>query len=261
MSAFFVSDVISSVTSGIASGMTQRTATRTACQCMNNSSDQTPFEDGRYSEPLAQLVLATCAQPVGSPKRQRGMTQIVRALKGQLWHTHDPFYPDALQQTWVYFCRNLCEATTGKAYDPAVAKLATWLNAYLKHRLQDFRIAEHQQRATRLSNTRLSNTGAHGDGDELDSVARLPAPADIPPWLDQVREWAEIDADSSLRSLHVGKHPAVTAQALILKRLPPETPWKALSAEYGISIGTLSSFYQRQCLTRLRQFGQSQGYF
>ncbi len=260
MGAFSVLGVISGaasgVTSGLASGISQRIAIRTACQCMDNSSDQTPLEDRRFSEPLAQLVLETCAEPMGSPKRQRGMTQIVRALKGQLWHTHEPFYPDALQQTWVYFCRNLCEATTGRVYDPAVARLATWLNAYLKHRLRDFRIAEGQQRAT--SQSRI---GGRGDGDELDPVDRLPAPADIPPWLEQVREWARLDADGSLQKLHVGKHPAVTAQVLILKRLPPETPWRVLAEEYGISVGTLSSFYQRQCLTRLRQFGQSQGYF
>ncbi len=223
---------------------------------MDNLSNQNPAEGRRFSEPMARLVLETCAEPIGSPKRQRGLTQIVRSLKDQLWHTQDPYYPDALQQTWVYFCRNLCEATTGKVYDPAVAKLSTWLNAYLKHRLRDFQIAENQQRATSMS-----YLGSRSEGEGLDPVDRLPAPADIPPWLEQVREWAQADANGSLRAIHINKHPEVTAQILILKRLPPETPWRLLAVEYDISVGTLSSFYQRQCLIRLRQFGQSQGYF
>ncbi|MEO0649025.1 MAG: sigma-70 family RNA polymerase sigma factor [Cyanobacteria bacterium J06650_10] len=224
---------------------------------MNDFSEGNPS-----SEPLAPLVRETCVEPVGSPKRQRGLTKIIRALNGKLWHTYDAFYPDALQQTWVYFCRNLCEATTAsRPYDPEVAKLTTWLNSYLKRRLQDFRIAQNQQRATTVSSAALSTRSGEKGNALLDPVDRLPAPADIPPWLEQVRSWAETDADGSLSAAHVSKHPTVTAQLLILKRLPPETPWKDLSAEYGISVGTLSSFYQRQCLKRLRAFGQSQGYF
>lgn len=222
----------------------------------------TEFSEGsQSSEPLAPLVRQTCAEPAGSPARQRGLTKIIRALNGKLWHTYDSFYPDALQQTWVYFCRNLCEATTSRvAYDPEIAKLTTWLNAYLKRRLQDFRIAEGKQRQTTVSSAALS-TRSGEKGDVLDPIDRLPAPADIPPWLEQVRSWAEADVDGSLSKVHVAKHPEVTARVLILKRLPPETAWKEISAEYGISVGTLSSFYQRQCLKRLRTFGQAQGYF
>lgn len=213
----------------------------------------------RQPEPLEPLVKETCAHAIGSPQRQRGLTKLIRSLTGELWHTYDPYYADALQQTWIYFCRNLCEATTGRAYDPEVAKLTTWLNAYLKRRIQDFQIAENRQRATTISQSSLRS---NKDGDApLDPIDRLPAPPDIPPWLEQVRAWADADADGSLTSAHVGKHPNVTARLLILKRLPPETPWKTLSAEFGISVGTLSSFYQRQCLTRLRTFGQSQGFF
>ncbi|MEN8447553.1 MAG: sigma-70 family RNA polymerase sigma factor [Cyanobacteria bacterium J06555_13] len=224
-----------------------------------NTPPQSPSNQGDRSsrspeDPLLKLVSDTCAHPPGSAQRQRGQTKLIRALGPQLWHTYDAYYADALQQTWIYFCRNLCEATTGRAYNPAVARLTTWLNAYLKRRLQDFRIAETQQRAKTVS-----SYSSRGDG-VLDPVDRLPAPADIPPLLEQVLAWAQTDADGSLRATHINNHPTVTAQLLILKRLPPETPWKELSADYGISVGTLSSFYQRQCLTRLREFGQQQGY-
>ena len=203
---------------------------------------------------LKQLVIDTCKHPPGSAARQRGMTQLIRLIGQRLWHSSEAYYVDALQQTWIYFCRNLCEATTAKsAYNPEVANPITWLNAYLKRRLQDFKIAEGKQRATRASSRSVGS-----EGDILDPVDRLPAPPDIPPWLDQVKTWAT--ENKALADVHVSKHPDVTAQVLILKRLPPETPWKELSQEYEISVGTLSSFYQRQCLTRLRDYGRSQGY-
>ena len=206
-------------------------------------------------EQLKQLVAQTCQHSKGSRLRQRGLTQLIRILTRELWYSSATYYPDALQQTWIYFCRNLCEATTGRAYDPDVASPVTWLNAYLKRRLQDFQIAENRDRATTISRASLKTTYEDGP---LDPVDRLPAPPDIPPWLDQVREWAQNNLN--LQQLHIAQRPDVTAQALILKRLPPETPWKDLSAEYNISVGTLSSFYQRQCLSKLRAYGKSQGY-
>lgn len=205
---------------------------------------------------LRALVQETCQHPAGSPLRQKGMTQLIRLMTPKLWHSSADYYPDALQQTWVYFCRNLCEATTGRAYDPEVANPVTWLNAYLKRRIQDFQIAENQQRATTVSPTSLRGE----TGELIDPIDRLPAQPDVPPMIEQVRAWARSDVDGSLRETHVAKHPEITAQKLILRRLPPETPWKDLSEEYGLSIGTLSSFYQRQCLTRLREFGKRQGY-
>ncbi|MEL7223609.1 MAG: sigma-70 family RNA polymerase sigma factor [Cyanobacteria bacterium J06576_12] len=223
-------------------------------EAQNEAQDE--IQSSRLPEALFRLVQETCAEEPGSPKRQRGLTQIIRGLNGRLWHTYDPYYPDALQQTWIYFCRNLCEATTGRVYDPQVARLTTWLNAYLKRRLQDFQIAEIRHRKTTVSST---VRGKDGDG-TIDRIDSLVASPDIPPLLEQVRDWATTDADGSLRSLHISKHPTVTAQLLILKRLPPEVSWKTLAVDYGISIGTLSSFYQRKCLPRLRAFGESQGY-
>ena len=224
----------------------------------SSNSDRSSSDHGSHqslSDRLKQLVIETCQHPKGSPQRQKGLTQLIRLITDQLWHTSAAYYPDALQQTWIYFCRNLCEATTCRAYDPDVATPVTWLNAYLKRRLQDFQIAESRDRRTTLSASSFSCR----EDDSLDPLDRIAAPPDIPPLLEQIKAWAESDPD--LEQIHISKHPTVTARALILKRLPPETPWKVLSAEYGISIGTLSSFYQRQCLSKLRDYGKSQGYF
>ncbi len=208
---------------------------------------------------LRQLVSEACSHPPGSPKRQRGLTQIIRLTTSKLWRESTAYYQDALQQTWVFFCQNLCESKTGQKYDPDRGSVATWLNAYLRRRLQDFYISSQKQQATQA--TALPLLSRSGDaGDLIDPVDRLPSNPDVPPILDAVLSWAETDETGELRRIHIEGHPLVNCQTLILRRLPPEASWKELSAEFGLPISTLSSFYQRQCLPRLRKFGESEGY-
>ena len=208
-------------------------------------------------EKVQTLIAEACRHPVGSPQRQRRLTQIIRLVANQLWKENVPYYQDALQQTWIYFCQNLCEGKTGRVYAPEKATVVTWLNAYLKRRLQDGYIDLQKQRARTVSR---SAAGANSDDQPLDPIDRLAAPPDAPPLLAEVRIWAESDPEDKLTRIHIANHPHITCQLLILKRLPPETPWKDLAIELGVSIGTLSSFYQRQCQPLLREFGRSQGY-
>lgn len=207
-------------------------------------------------EHLRQLVRETCCHRHGSLARQRGLTTIIRLVTPRLWRDASPYYQDALQKTWIYFCQNLCEGITGRPYDPDAASVVTWLNAYLKRRLQDGFIAVQQQQRLTVSADQPVR-----EGDANLTVGNLiPAQPDVPPILEQVRQWAETDATQELQQVRLERNPQVTCQLLILRRLPPETPWKALADEFGVPIGTLSSFYQRHCLPRLRQFGQSEGF-
>lgn len=203
-------------------------------------------------EEIQQLVTEACQHPIGSLQRQRNLTRLIRLIQPYLWRENSADYPDALQQTWIYFCQNLCEAATGERYDCDRATVVTWLNYYLKRRLQTF-----QHRAQIQQARRVAEFSSDESGTVLDTIA---APADVPPILDAVRDWAEADISGELRQTHIAGRPAVNCQVLILRRLPPESSWKELSSEFGVSIATLSSFYQRQCLPRLRNFGESEGY-
>lgn len=207
-------------------------------------------------EQLHQLVAETCRYPLGSIKRQQGLTQIVRLIikSGKLWRDNAPYYEDALQQTWLYLCRNLCENTTGDKYSSDRGMIVTWLNGYLRWRLQDYRTQEQTRKAQ-------TATGQHlGIDKPVDPVETLEAPPDVPPILEITQQWVETDPDGELGCIHIQGHPQLTCQVLILRRLPPETSWKVLAAEFNLSISTLSSFYQRQCIPRLRNFGKSQRY-
>ncbi|EKQ70695.1 hypothetical protein OsccyDRAFT_0998 [Leptolyngbyaceae cyanobacterium JSC-12] len=199
---------------------------------------------------LREWVTEACRHPPGSSARQRYLTKVIRAVSNKLWRESVAYYQDALQQTWVYFCKNICSA-----YNPDLGSVATWLNAYLKRRLQDFYIDTQKRRKKEISSWQDK------DGEVVDITEGLADErGDVEPVWEKVKAWAQHDPDGELRRLHIEGHPEVTCQVLILRRLLSESSWKALSEEYGIAIPTLSSFYRRQCMPRLRKFGESEGY-
>lgn len=210
-----------------------------------------------FDEQLRCLVTQACGYPPGSPQRQKLLTQIIRVTSRKLWRENTTYYQDALQQTWLYFCRNVCEGLTGQKYDPTYGTVITWLNAYLKRRLQDFYLKQNKEQATTVS-LRVSQSKS-GESNIIDPVDNLAATPETPPILEELETWVKTDLSGELRSVHVKGRPDVNCQVLILRRLPPEVSWKQLSEDFGMSIPTLSSFYQRQCLPRLRKFAESEG--
>jgi hypothetical protein len=202
------------------------------------------------NQQLQHLVAEACCHPAKSLMRRQKLSEIVRVVmkSGKLWKENTPYYNDALQQTWLYFCRNL------EQYNPESCTVITWLDNCLKWRLQDFRSreAEIQAKTVPLSSLEIENT--------TNTVESLPAAADIPPILEETYQWAFTDPDNDLASTHVKGRPDVTCQILILRRLPPETPWKNIAKEFDLPPSTAPNFYKRECLPRLRNFAIRQGY-
>ncbi|MBN3883655.1 MULTISPECIES: sigma-70 family RNA polymerase sigma factor [unclassified Nostoc] len=212
----------------------------------------------QFDEQLRCLVTEACQHSPGSPQRQKLLTQIIRLTANRLWRESTPYYQDALQQTWLYFCRNVCEGLTGQIYDPNYGSVITWLNAYLKRRLQDFYLNQNREQATTVP-LRIRQSTSGGTSEIIDPVDNLPASPQAPPILEDLEIWAQTDSDGELCGTYIKGRPDVNCQVLILKRLPPEVSWRELSEEFGLSIPTLSSFYQRQCLPRLRKFAELEG--
>lgn len=205
-----------------------------------------------FPDKLRWLAYEACRHRCGGPERQRYLTQLIQLVKPRLWHDNSPYYQDALQQTWIYLCQNLCEGKTAKPYDPDLASVVTWLNAYLKYRLLDFEQLMQSDRKRYVS-------AYDREGGTADVVETLPAKPEIPPILERVQEWLEQNA-GELSEIHITNHPNINCYEMLLRRLPPEKSWQALEAEFGISYKTLESFYRRQCKPRLREFGRTEGH-
>ncbi|HLP87723.1 MAG TPA: sigma-70 family RNA polymerase sigma factor [Nostocaceae cyanobacterium] len=207
-------------------------------------------------ERIRQLVIEVCQYPKGSLERQRGLNELIMLIQksGKMWQGYGEAYrEEALQETWLYFCRNLCEATTGDRYNPDKASVFTWLSSYFKYRLLDW------QRKIQTDQALIESPKATSDGGEIDPLDLLEARPEPPPILQEIYTWLEKER-YKLTRIHVRERPDINCLVLIEARLPPETSWQELATKYGVAIATLSNFYQRECFPRLLQFGQSQGY-
>ncbi len=207
-----------------------------------------------------QLIRKTCACEKDSPQRQSNLDQLIRQLlaSGKLWRKADipeVDYQDILQKSWIYLCCNLCEASTAALpYDPQRSSILTWINAYIKMRVLDYRLELDRIKQERIFRKRLEN------GTVLDPLALLPAPAEPPPILQEVLAWLERDS-AVLARVHLRNHPDINCKALILRRLPPNgTAWKQLAQEFGVAESTLQGFYRQKCLPRLQEAGKHLGY-
>lgn len=207
---------------------------------------------------LSSLLLEAREYPAGSPQRQRRLTYLIRQMQrsGKIWRDYQismDQYNEVLQQTWMYFCQNL------DSYDPTRANPITWFNCVLKFRIIDLRRKTMEEK--RRIRSHLVKVGT--DDTAIDLIDRLPAPDvnqaeqmlnDLLTWLHQER--------STLEQKSIRNHAAINVYTLIARRLPTEhqVSWQTLSQEFGVSVATLSSFYQRQCVPLLREFSQTQGW-
>ncbi|MBC7969864.1 MAG: sigma-70 family RNA polymerase sigma factor [Verrucomicrobia bacterium] len=209
---------------------------------------------------LSQLICHTCAHAKSSLERRNSLDQLIRQLmaSGKLWRRADipeADFQEILQKSWIYLCGNLCEATTAATpYDATRSSIFTWINAYIKMRVLDYRLdieRVKQQRATAKT---------MDDGNVLDPIELMPAPVDPPPMLQEVLAWVERDS-SVLRRIYLRDRPDINGKTLILRRLPPhETSWKQLAQEFGVAETSLQGFYRQQCLPRLKDAGRELGY-
>lgn len=211
-------------------------------------------------QPFSQLIRNACACAKGSLDRQRQLDLLIRLLveSGKLWRRSDipeADFQEILQKSWIYLCCNLCEASTAAIpYDPARSSVLTWINAYIKMRVLDYRLDIECAKQQRVIGKVMD------DGKVIDPIELIPAPVEPPPMLQEILAWVERDS-GALRRVYLRDRPDITCNMLILRRLPPqETAWKQLAQEFGVSENTLQGFYRQQCLPRLKEAGRQLGY-
>ena len=206
---------------------------------------------------LRELIATALLYPSQSSERQQVLAQVhLLVMKsGKLWREHTSYYNDALQEMWEYCCEHLEE------YNPDIKGPIVWLDDELKKRLRRMRDGKYSQQRRFFT---IKQTEQGVTNNPIDDIASSP---DIQPAIEiweKTIQWVEEDPDRQLRSICFRKRPEINAQALILRRIPPDTlAWKTIAAEFKLNLQEtkdLPKFYHRKCLPLLRQFGLSQGY-
>jgi hypothetical protein len=197
--------------------------------------------------------------PVGDPKRPALANRIVRSIQrsGKLWQASGSdaaFYDDALMEMWKHLWLNLWKPiTVEEPYCDPDCKVMARLNTYLRWRVRNLAVAARSE-ARQRANPRLDGES----GECIDQIEQLPAPTSEPDLRSAVEDWLE--QDETLQQVHVRGKPEITVAWLIREYLLADRKWKEVSAMADVPISTLSSFYERECRSRLQVFCRDEGY-
>ncbi|MGA1622796.1 MAG: hypothetical protein ACO36E_08725 [Synechocystis sp.] len=165
---------------------------------------------------------------------------------GKLWRNYEEAYRDAYSEAWLktleYFYRHF------EDYDPSKAQVATWLNFRLKNEFKT-------QQGKLFRQTEQTVQTNHLDDESQDLLAMMASPSygeQANLMKDEIETW--IEQDPALKTTSIRHQPQITAKALLQRRFIEEAEWGQLANEFGVTVATLSSFYERQCRTRLIGF-------
>jgi hypothetical protein len=192
----------------------------------------------QLDEQLKELALIAQQHPYGTKERRIALTQLVNAIwqSGRLCRpcshqfkaVYDDIYDEAVQTLFFYICEN----DNIKRYDPERGTVMAWVNMLLERRF--FREAIPRI-IGRVNEIYLENS-------DLENL-QVPEPISL---FEQVRQYIEDDPEGIFRNVHIRAHPEANFQAIAIRRYSG-VPWKEISAEWGISLKSLNTFYQR-CL-------------
>lgn len=227
---------------------------------MTDECNPSEGEDHLSSE--LKLIAQACQHPPGSLRRGRFLNQLIGEIikSGKLWKENTPYYKEALQETWIYLNRNLCEATTAKeAYDPEKSSITTWLNAYLKRRLFDCRLAPIKE-SEQPNRRRIVSSEGEPDQDTINPTEYLEANRDISFYLDELIEWIETDPNNELKSRHIRGQPQINCQVLLQRQCLYGQSLQEIAKELGCAHSTLYQLFNNDCRHLLQKFCEDQGY-
>ncbi|MBD2776078.1 sigma-70 family RNA polymerase sigma factor [Iningainema tapete] len=185
---------------------------------------------------LKELATAAQQQPQPTKSRRVALSKLVDAIwkspklyrpySGQSKSLDEDVYDEAVQNLFLYICNNI------NKYNPERGTVMTWVNMLLTQRFFPEAVRKIIGRGNeiKLEDSHLEN---------------LPSSEDIS-LFKEVLKFIEDDPEGIFALKHIKGYPEANFQAIAIKRILGIT-WKDISAEWGISIPSLSTFYQR-CL-------------
>jgi hypothetical protein len=210
-------------------------------------------DDRPLNDQLVFLIGEALHNAPKSYKRRRALNCLVTLMhsSGRLWRGGGSIEPEDLAEaesrTWLFICNHLND------YEANRGGVINWYNNILKWRIHDI------WREKGIEMRRFVGQALDEDGEPM--FAQDPAaPAECPDILTHIHQWLD-DNQAEFKAIHMRDRPHIHCYGLMRARLPDQDiPWVELADRFGVSISSLSGFYQKQCWRRLRRFGEDKGY-
>ena len=198
---------------------------------------------------LKQLAVEAQQHPPKTKQRQQALSKLLRAIqqskmlmrprRGDFQGFYEEIYAEAVQRLFFHICERIDD------YDPQ-REVLQWANFLLNKRffievsrnfMPTVPKGVNQKEIIRLTIDDLDRDNPiEVKSQENNSIFQ------------EVFHYLESDPEGIFRSTYIAKNPTANFQFLAIKILSGYS-WKEISAELGVKIPTLSSFYQR-CLTK-----------
>jgi DNA-directed RNA polymerase specialized sigma24 family protein len=188
---------------------------------------------------LQELALQAQQHPLGTTLRRITLSKLIDATyrsgklchpyKGQFSGVYEQIYQEALQDLFLYICKNLDK------YDPERASFMTWVNMLLSQRFFKEAIPKIIGKANEINveSSVLENLEdvAFDDSEDEDNYIFT---------FKKIRRYIEIDPKGIFKQAHIKKYPKVNFQEIAVKRWSGIS-WKDISEELNIPVATLSN--------------------
>ena len=197
-----------------------------------------PFDQERnrlQDQELMMLAIEAQRHPSRSKERRMALTKLVekilksnrlcRPRSGEFPELYEEIYQEAIQKLMIYICQSIDQ------YKPEKSPVMRWVNFYMEKRFFNDAIRE----IFGPSNVKLESIP---DENNLEQPEKIPLPSEL------ILDYIENDPEQLCQNLRHKMYPHLNFQSLAIRILAGEK-WREISADLGIPISTLSSFYQR----------------
>ena len=196
--------------------------------------------DGGIDGRLKQLAIEAQRHPPKSLPRQEALAalliaiqqsgKLVRPRQGQFQGFYEDIYAEALQRLFAFICEQI------DRYDPS-KEVLQWSNFLLRQRF----FIEASREILPLvqnGNRQARQTLLDLDWNHLSETPPQPSLSE------EIKQCLEEDPEGVFQVTHVANQPKVNFEFLAIQRISGYT-WEETSAEVGIKVPSLSSFYER----------------
>lgn len=219
---------------------------------------------------LDNLALEARHHPPKSRERVICLTKLIQEIqksnqlrcknsKNQPFSIYQEVFNNALQQTLLEIFKKIDE------YNPEKAAFLAWVKSLLHYRCLDawneyFNVSTVQENGKKKKISPLPLDAPTRGGEQskpemsgstfLDNLVQPDLESSDQQEWHKLRNLIEEDPTGCFRTTHIKGHPEANFQVIALRRFE-EQSWKVMSQEWGISLPTISSFYQR-CIEKFQ---------